>query len=116
MRFLIDINIPQSVINTLIEENHDVLDIKKKQLNLKDTDLIQIAKQEKRIILTKDKDFLTLTQYPKYQVPTIVIRLKHQLPSSIIEHLLQLLKNQREKLLTRSLTIIRNENAKSYPY
>ncbi|MGI8419380.1 MAG: DUF5615 family PIN-like protein, partial [Candidatus Levyibacteriota bacterium] len=101
---------------TYYQEDHDVLDIKKKQLNLKDTELIQIAKREKRIILTKDKDFLILTQFPKYQVPTIVIRLKNQLPNSIREHLLQLLNNQNENLLNKSLTIIRDENAKSYPY
>ncbi len=116
MKFLVDINIPQSVINSLIEEEHDVLDIKKKQLNLNDTELIQIAKREKRIILTKDKDFLILTQFPKYQVPIIVIRLKNQLPSSIKEHLLQLLNNQDETILNKSLTIIRDENAKSYPF
>jgi predicted nuclease of predicted toxin-antitoxin system len=116
MRFLADLNIPQSVINSLIENGHDVLDIKKKKLNLKDSELIQIAKQEKRIILSRDKDFLILTQFPRYQVPTIVIRLKNQTPSYIKEHLIQLLENQDENLLNNSLTIIREENAKSYPY
>jgi predicted nuclease of predicted toxin-antitoxin system len=47
MKFLVDINIPQSVIKSLIDEGHDVLDIKKKQLNLKDSELVQIAKKEK---------------------------------------------------------------------
>lgn len=116
MRFLVDINIPQSVINSLVESGHDVLDIKKRQLDLKDSELIEIAKQEKRIILTRDKDFLILTQFPKYQVPTIVIRLKTQIPSYIREHLLQLLKNQNENILNKSLTIIRDDSAKSHPY
>jgi predicted nuclease of predicted toxin-antitoxin system len=116
MRFLADVNIPQSVINSLIKNGHDVKDIKKKLLDLKDSELIEIAKQEKRIILTRDKDFLILTQFPKYQVPTIVIRLRNQTPSYINEHLIQLLENQDENLLNNSLTIIREENAKSYPY
>src|SRR5579859_7282311 len=111
MRFLVDINIPQSVINSLVENGHDVLDIKKRQLDLKDTKLIEIAKKEKRIILTRDKDFLILTQFPKYQVPTIVIRLKTQIPSYIREHLLQLLENQNENILNKSLTIMRDDNA-----
>lgn len=116
MRFLIDINIPQSVINSLADKGHDVLDIKKKRLDLKDSELIKIAKQEKRIILTRDKDFLILTQFPKYQVPTIVIRLKTQIPSYIQEHLLQLLENQNETILNKSLTIIREDSANSHPY
>ena len=116
MRFLVDINIPQSVINSLVEKGHDVLDIKKRQLDLKDSELIEIAKQEKRIILTRDKDFLILTQFPKYQVPTIVIRLKNQIPSQIKEHLLQLLENQNENILNKSLTIINDDSAKSHPY
>ena len=116
MKFLVDINIPQSVINSLIEEGHDVLNIKKKQLNLKDSQLILIAKKEKRIIITSDKDFLILTQYPKYQIPTIVIRLKIQKPGYIVGHLTQLLENQDENLLNKSLTVIREDSAKSYPY
>ena len=116
MRFLVDINISQSVINSLIENGHDVLDIKKRQLDLKDSELFEIAKQEKRIILTKDKDFLILTQFPKYQVPTIVIRLKTQTSNYIREHLLQLLENQNENILNNSLTIIRDDSANSHPY
>jgi predicted nuclease of predicted toxin-antitoxin system len=116
MRFLADVNIPQSVINSLIENGHDILDIKKKQLDLKDSELIKIGKQENRIILTRDKDFLILTQFPKYQIPTIVIRLKTQIPGYIRGHLLQLLKNQNENILNKSLTIIRDDSAKSHPY
>ena len=116
MRFLADVNIPQSVINSLLENGHDVLDIKKKRLDLKDSELIEIGKQENRIILTRDKDFLILTQFPKYQVPTIVIRLKTQIPDYIKEYLLQLLENQSEDILNKSLTIIRDDSAKSHPY
>ncbi len=116
MKFLADINIPQSVINALNKEGHDMLDIKKHKLNLKDTELIQIAKKENRIILTRDKDFIVLTQFPKYQVPTIVIRLKIQIPSYIRDHLMQLLNNQDEGILNKSLTIIRDQSADSQPY
>lgn len=116
MKFLADINIPQSVITTLITEGHDVLDLKRKKLYLKDTEVIQLAKQENRIILTRDKDFLALTQFPKYQIPTIVIRLKIQLPGHITEHLVQVIKNQDENILTKSLTIIREDSAASHPY
>jgi predicted nuclease of predicted toxin-antitoxin system len=116
MRFLADVNIPQSVITSLVESGHDVLDIKKQKLDYKDSELIQIAKKEKRVILTRDKDFLLLTQFPKYQVPTIMIRLRIQTPSYMQERLMQLIKNQDEHILINSLTIIREDTADSHPY
>lgn len=116
MKFLADVNIPQSLITYLNNTGHDVLDIKKQALNLKDTELIQIAQREKRIILTKDKDFITLTQFPKYQVPTIAIRLKDQTSQHIKEYVIQFLQNQQEEIINTSLTIIREDNAISHPY
>lgn len=116
MKFIADVNIPQSVISELERDNHNVLDIKKVNLKAADTKLVQIARNEKRIILTRDKDFIALTQFPKYQVPTIVIRLINQTPQHVLEHLKDLLKNQEEKILKKSLTIIKEESANSYPY
>ncbi len=116
MKFIADVNIPQSVIEELRIRKHDVLDSKQKLLFAPDTSLVEIARKERRIILTKDKDFITLTQYPKYQVPTIVIRLKNQTPKNMLEHVMELLKNQRENILNFSLTIVKEDEAKSYPF
>lgn len=116
MKFLADVNIPQSVITYLSNSNRDVLDMKKQNPSAKDTDLIKTAQEEKRIILTLDKDFLSLTQFPKYQVATIVIRLKDLTSNHIIEHLKQLLENQKGDLLQNSLTIIKEETADSHPF
>src|SRR6266508_6516904 len=116
MKFLADVNIPQSVINRLVNLGHDVLDIKKESLALPDTEIIQRAKIEKRTILTRDKDFLALTQFPQHQVPTIVIRLRNQTPSYILNHLLQLLEKQEQTTLEKSLTVITEDSADSHPY
>lgn len=116
MKFIADVNIPRSVIADLKRNNHNVLDIKKVNLKAPDTELVKIARNEKRIILTHDKDFISLTQFPKYQVPTIVIRLINQTPQHILEHLNELLENQEEKILQKSLTIIKEESADSFPY
>lgn len=116
MKFLVDVNIPQTVVISLQRLGHDVLDIKKENKLLPDTELVKIAQQEKRIILTKDKDFITLTQYPKYQVATIALRLSNQKPENIEKYLLELLANQKEELLTKSLTIVEDEVANSFPY
>ena len=114
MKFLADINIPQTVIIALNSLKHDVLDIKKLSLELKDTEIIKLAQREQRVILTKDKDFLTLTQFPKYQVATIAIRLFSQEPQHILDHLIELLQNQDEKILKSSITVISEETADSH--
>jgi len=116
MKFLADVNIPQSVIKALESAGHHVLDIKKRNLKLKDIEIIDIAKKGNLIILTRDKDFIALTQYPKYQTSIIVIRLKNQKPQLIKEHIIQLLNNQDENILAMSITIINEESARSYPY
>lgn len=116
MKFLTDVNVPQSIILFLTQTGHQVLDIKKQNQAAKDIELIKIAQDEERIILTLDKDFISWAQFPKYQVATIVIRLKDQTPNHILEHLKQLLENQEEKILQKSLTIIKEETADSLPF
>lgn len=116
MKFLADVNIPQSVINTLRKLNHQVLDLKKVGLMYSDVEVVRRAKQEGRIILTRDKDFIVLTQFPKYQVATIVIRLKDQKPETILKYLLQLIGKQDAKILQKSLTIVTEDSADSHRF
>lgn len=116
MKFLADVNIPQSIITSLQNHGHDVLDSKKQHLTATDTELIALALKENRILLTRDKDFITLMQFPKYQVPTIAIRLKNQNPSHMQERLIELLENQDKNILKKSLTIIKEASAESYQY
>lgn len=116
MRFLTDVNIAQSVITFLRQNGHDVLDAKKDYLTTSDAKIVLLAKQEKRIVLTRDKDFLELIQVPRYQVAIIVIRLLDQKPKNITLHLGDLLGYQTEEVLSTSLTIIKEDSADSYPY
>lgn len=116
MKFLADVNIPQSVIAHLKHTHHDILDIKIRDLSTKDIEIIKFAQLESRIVLTLDKDFIALTQFPKYKVATIVIRLKKQDPQNMIRYLDELIKNQKEGILQESLTIITEEMADSHPF
>lgn len=116
MRFLADVNIPQSAIAHLTKLGHDVLDLKRVNKSSSDTIVIKLAREEKRIILTLDKDFIVLTQFPMYQIATIVIRLKKQTPQSILKYIDELLENQKPKILEKSLTIIKEDLAESHPF
>ena len=116
MKFLIDANIPKSVIDYLINNNFDVTDIKKVNITMPDVDIIKLAQKEQRIIITLDKDFIALIQYPKYQVSTIVIRLKNLQSENIISYLEELFEKQNQNLLNNSLTIINNDKADSFEF
>ena len=65
--------------------------------------------------MEKDKDFLELTKYPKYKIPMIAIRLTNQKTTNIINHVEDLLNNQSEEILSKSITVINEEIADSFP-
>lgn len=117
MKFIADVNIPQLLIRKLRDLNHDVLDIKKHNLEISDIDIIKIAKEESRVILTRDKDYIALVQFPKYQVPVIAIRLVNQTDARYItDRTLEFIQNTKESVILNSLTIITEDIANSYPY
>lgn len=117
MKFIADINIPQLLIRRLTSLGHDVLDIKKRNLEISDVEIIRIAEKESRLILTRDKDYIILVQFPKYQVPIIAIRLINQTDAQYItDKTLEFIKNNKESIILNSLTIIREDTAVSYQY
>lgn len=117
MRFIADVNIPQLLIKRLIHLDHDVLDIKKPNLQISDIEIIKIAEKESRVILTRDKDYIVLAQFPKYQVPIIAIRLINQTDAQYIaDKVLEFIKNNQESVVLNSLTVIKEDTAVSYQY
>ena len=114
MKFLADVNIPLPLIRYLISRGHDVQDARVNYPHAKDITLIKFAKKENLIILTRDKDFIELTKYPKHKVPVIVIRLKNQQTVNIISHIEALFANISEDSLMRSITIVSEEKADSF--
>lgn len=116
MKFAADVNVTQKVIKLLRQNGHNVVDIKKQDPQTSDTNIIKLASKEKRIILTHDKDFEVLTKFPKYQVGTIVIRLKKQTALHHWGKLRILLNKKTAEELENSLTIVTEESSDSYPY
>lgn len=117
MKFVADINIPQLLIKQLVNLGYDVLDIKKHNLTISDIEIVKLAQRESRVVLTRDKDYIILAQFPKYQVPIIVIRLINQTTAQhITDKVLEFIKNNKESTIHNSLTIIREDVATSYQY
>ena len=117
MRFIADVNIPQVLIKQLVSLGHDVLDIKKHNLQTSDIEIVKVAHKQSRVILTRDKDYIILAQFPKYHVPIIVIRLTNQTSAQYIaDKVLEFIKNTAESTIQNSLTMIREDIATSYQY
>src|ERR1043165_3171931 len=57
MRFLLNENMPNTVIKVLRERGHDVLSAKESMRSESDASILARAQLEQRIVVTQDKDF-----------------------------------------------------------
>jgi len=72
MKFLADENIPQSVVRTIQQLGHDVLEVRQIDLGMPDEKVIELAAREGSIILTGDSDFAELAILQELEVLGIV--------------------------------------------
>lgn len=64
-KFMTDENIAKSLVTALREEGYGVKDVKEEKLfGISDREVIEKAKEDDRVILTYDKDFGNLLNYP----------------------------------------------------
>lgn len=93
MKFLADEGVDRSIVNALRELHHNVYYVIEETRSLSDDELLAIAANEKRILLTRDKDFGELVyRLGKQHTGVILIRLegytteiRSQMVSMIIE-------------------------------
>jgi len=81
MQILADENIPKSTVQTLRASGHDVLWIREAVPGITDPEVMQIAIDEQRIIVTYDKDFGELAVTVNSQNPPVIILLRISKPS-----------------------------------
>ena len=77
VKFLIDQNIPQGVVSWLIEQGLDVRSVKSVDPQMPDAAVLEICRQENRVLLTNDKDFIGLCIGTR-SVNCIVFRMQSQ--------------------------------------
>ncbi len=102
MKFLADENIANDVVLALRNAGHDVFDVKEQGLyGTSDQQLIQLAFEQRCIILTHDKDF----QYQR-KVSAVILRFSNQRPEYVARTVLTFLgfRSVAEKL--RGITIV----------
>ncbi|GAB6285087.1 MAG: hypothetical protein STSR0009_12880 [Methanoregula sp.] len=96
MKLLADENIPYSVVRVLADSGYDILWIRTESPGISDIDVMKYACQEKRIILTNDKDFGELVMKDNLcpSVGIILFRLPMKSPTVIAEYILNILKSR----------------------
>src|SRR3989344_6025540 len=93
MKFLTDENVAISVVKFLRNKGFDVKDVKEESLyGFPDKDIFALAKIEKRIILTHDKDFAGIIKNEKSDFEGILlIRCRKQNPENVLATLNKIL-------------------------
>ncbi len=57
MKFLLDVNASGSLTKWLVDQGHDVAEVRHKDPRMRDEDILSWALSEERIIITTDNDF-----------------------------------------------------------
>jgi len=98
MKFKLDENLDPRAKEILTKRSHEVMTVQEEGLRgASDTQLAQVARQEKRCFVTLDPDFADILTFPPYQYHGIVV-LRH--PKPTVRGLLELVEQLRQILQT----------------
>jgi len=100
MRILADENLPGKAVQVLRDGGHDVLWIREASPGITDPEIMRIAVEEQRIIVTFDKDFGELAVTGQGQNPPaiILLRISKPSPASTAETISQILSSREDWL------------------
>jgi len=114
MKFIADENIPFSLVRIIRKQGFDIKVLKEENLTgITDQKLIEISKKEKRVLLTFDKDFCNITEFPlKKHQGIIVLRYKNKHPSNVIKKFSALLNSELLKKSEKALMEIFDDYVK----
>ncbi len=112
IKFLTDENIAYAVISALRDKGYDIKDIKEERLfGISDEKVVKLANEEKRVILTCDKDFANLLRFPLCSHSgVILLRFSDLSPTNVIKSFLPLLNTSlaKESKILNSLVIVKD--------
>jgi predicted nuclease of predicted toxin-antitoxin system len=108
MKFLADVGISLSTVQSLRKEGDDAVHLREHQLpRLSDTAILDKARQEGRIVLTFDLDFGDLLAAGVHHSPSVIlVRLHDQTPSSVLPKLLAVLAQRPRELKSGAVVVV----------
>ncbi len=106
MRFLADESCDFAVVRTLRRAGFDVLSVLENAPRAEDSEVIELAVREERILLTEDKDFGRLVySHGQETLGVIFLRFPTFARKQISRDVLDLVKQQGEKLVGSFVTV-----------
>lgn len=106
MRFLADENCDEAVVRALRADGHDVALVRERSPGAEDGAVTQLALDERRIVLTEDKDFGQLAQaLSAARVGVVLIRFPTQARSTLGSSVVQAVSFFGDRL-ERAFTVI----------
>ena len=110
IKFLADVNVEKPLVDYLLEQGYDIKWIPDYDCEMFDEDLLQMASEEQRILITNDKGFGDLIfLQKKLNVGTILFRVKGQRSEEKVKLMRKLLMGYREKLLNHYVIISKSK-------
>ncbi len=106
MKFLLDVCVASQILcKTLANAGHDVLSASDEHATSPDEDLLALAFEQERILVTKDKDFGKLI-FVQHLPHPCVIRLARLTPTEEAEAILDLIENESGPISERAILVV----------
>lgn len=111
MKFLADMGISLRTVDWLRDRGYDVVHLRNRGLQkLPDDKILDVARNEGRIILTVDLDFAQLLAVSRESLPSVILfRLGNENYDEINKRLTEILNNCQEDLETGAIISVNNE-------
>jgi predicted nuclease of predicted toxin-antitoxin system len=109
MNLLANENIPFLTIKKLRTQGYDVFSISENMAGITDSEVLNLAREQNRIIITFDRDYGELIFLKKLPCPPAVIYLHFvpQSPDDAFEMIEEVLKNDKNDVLNHFVTVNR---------
>ena len=100
LRFLVDMNLSPRIVTNLSQQGWDILRVSQVlPMDIEDSEILEFARQENRVIITQDLDFSSLLALGGYEKPSLItFRLSVPEPETITRKLLELLPHIEDRL------------------
>lgn len=108
MKFLADMGVSPITVRILKQQEYDAIHLSEQGLfRMPDSEIIEKAKDEFRIVLTFDLDFTDLLAASKDSLPSVIIfRVKNTLPNFVSSRLSTVLSNCSQNLNNGAIIIV----------
>ncbi|MEK6699750.1 MAG: DUF5615 family PIN-like protein [Nitrospirota bacterium] len=110
IKFIADVNVEKPIVDYLSENGYDIKWIPDYNCEILDEDLLSLANNEKRILITNDKDFGELTfLQKKLSAGIILFRVKGQSSQDKVKLIKKVLGNYGDKLFNHFTVITKKK-------